>query len=134
MSVESNKAMVRKVVQAFNSPDWEREIANFTMINSNPEQQKQFVTEHRAFRKAFPDYHAEILELFGEGDKVAVVSKITGTHRAEFPYYELKGVRATDLKLEWNEVQIFEFQGDAFDVPHFMVDGVGRLKQLGVLP
>lgn len=134
MSVESNKDMVRKLSQALNSPDWETEIAKFKMVGFTPEQQKQWVVEHRAFLKAFPDYHSEILELFGEGNKVVMVAKITATHRAEFPYYELKGIRATDLKLEWNEVQVFEFQGDAFDVPFFFVDGVSRLQQLGVLP
>ena len=31
-------------------------------------------------------------------------------------------------------MQVFVIKDDAIDVPYFMVDGVGRLKQLGVLP
>ena len=134
MSIDSNKEMVRKFTRAINSPDWETEIAKFKMITFTPEQMRQWVLEHRAFRKTFPDYHSEILELIAEGDKVVLITKITGTHRSEFPYYELKGIRATDLKLEWQEMQVFVIKDDAFDVPYFMVDGVSRLKQLGVLP
>ena len=134
MSLESNKELVRMFNKTLNAPDWEAQVRKLKLAGMSPEQVEEWIIEHRAFRKTFPDYHSEILDLIAEGDKVVAIAKVTGTHRAEWPYYELKGIRATDLKLEWQEMQVFIIEDDALDVPYFLVDGVSRLQQLGVLP
>src|SRR5690348_5478151 len=36
------------------------------------------------FRRAFPDLHAEIEDIFGSGDRVAVRLSMSGTHQGEY--------------------------------------------------
>jgi hypothetical protein len=93
-----------------------------------------FMESHRLFRKAFPDYHATLLHIAAEGDTVIVFLKVTGTHSAEFPIGELKGIAPTGKKLEWNEAQVMVYKDGIPATSELIIDGISRLQQLGVLP
>jgi hypothetical protein len=64
---------------------------------------------------------------------VVVVVIITGTHSAEFPFGELKGIAATGKKLAWEEVTIMKYRDGVPSDFKLIVDGIARLQQLGAL-
>jgi steroid delta-isomerase-like uncharacterized protein len=53
----------------------------------------QFKTYVERFRAAFPDWHNEVEELFGCGDRVAARLTWSGTHRGQFQDVEPTGKR-----------------------------------------
>jgi predicted ester cyclase len=132
MSKETNKALAIAWHDAMNSPDWETAIAPF-FSGDLSRYHVWFVQNHRQFRKAFPDYHATITRVVAEGDTVVVTTLVTGTHSAEFPFGEMKGIAATGKKLAWEEVTITKYRAGALSDIKLIVDGVARLQQLGVL-
>jgi predicted ester cyclase len=127
---EQNKAGVREWVETLNRPDWAEVIK---AMWPSPEGEA-FIKEQAAFRVAFPDYHATIVDMIAEDDKVVTRLRVSGTHKAEYPGGELKGIPATGKLLEWEEVSIDRFAGNNHIEGWLLVDGVSRLRQLGVLP
>lgn len=132
MSKEINKAQALAWHAAMNSSDWETAVAPF-FAGDLARYHVWFVQNHRQFRKAFPDYQATVTHVVAEGDTVVVVTLVTGTHSAEFPYGELKGIAATGKKLVWEEVMITQYRDGVPSDIRLIVDGVARLQQLGVL-
>jgi len=83
MSLEKNKAIVRKVVEAVNKRDlavldelMAPDYVDHTNQEQGRENVKQFYT--MAF-KDFPDFHRTIEDIIAEGDKVWTRFKTTGT-------------------------------------------------------
>jgi len=83
MSLEKNKAIVRKMVEAFNKRDLAAldelmalDYVDHTNEARGRENVKQFYT--MAF-KDFPDFHRTIEDIIAEGDKVWARHKTTGT-------------------------------------------------------
>lgn len=130
MSTEQNKAVVRGMVDALNSAAWRERILPFIKQDAMAD---EFLRSHTLFRKAFPDYDYTLEEMVAEGDRVVTVGTVRGTHTAEYPEAELKGVAATGKKLEWREVAMYRLAGGAIVDGWLVVDGVTRLQQLGVL-
>ena len=102
---------------------------------ATPAEAEAFIKDHREFRSAFHDYHFVIEDMIAEGDKVVVRGRASGTHNAEFPFAELKGIAATGKQAKWDEVMIVHVVDGRFGSEgYFILDGVSRLQQLGVLP
>ncbi|MBV8994422.1 MAG: ester cyclase, partial [Pseudonocardiales bacterium] len=59
------------------------------------------------FRRALPDWHADVEALIAEGDIVVELFKASGTHHAE-----LMGASATGKTLTLRGVNIFSIDGD----------------------
>ncbi|MCA9991537.1 MAG: ester cyclase [Ardenticatenaceae bacterium] len=130
MSVEQNKALVAGWYEAINSPDWEIQARPFI---SDLAVWKGFVDLHRPFREAFPDYHAEIEGLIGEGDHVAVWTRVTGTFSKPFEAAGMSGIEPQGQKLAWPEAVIYDFGEGVPNIVYWGVDELGRLRQLGAL-
>jgi C-1 hydroxylase len=88
MSLEENKAVVRKIFEAFNKRNLaslDEFIAPDFVDHTNQlrglEDVKQFLT---ALIKGFPDLQMTIEDMVAEGDKVWVRIKNMGTHTGEF--------------------------------------------------
>lgn len=88
MSLEENKAIIRRLIEAYNkhnvallddfmSPDF----VDHNLQVQGLESYKQFETK---FIKGFPDYHETIEDILAEGDKVWHHLKVTGTHTGEW--------------------------------------------------
>ena len=132
MSLEENKAIVRRFVEAYNkenldllddllAPDY------FDHTNQvGPEGLKQLI--EMAF-KAFPDYHETIEDIIAEGDKVWIrVSVNTGTHTGEF-----MGLAPTGKKLTIEMVDIFRLVDGKIVEYRDVTDRLDFLRQLGVI-
>ena len=82
MSLEKNKAIIRRLFEAFNehdvtlldefiAPDYVDHLLQLRSLESF----KQFYTQ---FFKEFPDTHSTIEDIIAEGDKVWTRSTVTG--------------------------------------------------------
>ena len=105
MSLEENKAIVRRFIEAYNkrnldlfddllAPDYYDHTSKVGI-----EGLKQLM--NMAF-KAFPDFHETIEDIIAEGDKVWARITFTGTHTGEF-----MGISPTGKKIATEMVDIF---------------------------
>ena len=80
------------------------------------------------FRRAFPDFRMEIVELIAEGDKVAVHFKCSGTHEGEW-----RGTPPTGRRFEGvDEIYMFTIRDGRLVSATAVEDNLTRAKQLGI--
>jgi C-1 hydroxylase len=131
MSLEENKAKVRKVIEAINEQ-------NLDFLDSltapdyfdhthqlNPEGVKQFMN---MIFKAFPDWHETIEDIIAEGDTVWVRAKATGTHTGEY-----RGLAPTGKKITGMGVNIYRIVNGKFVEGWAVEDWMDFLMHLGVI-
>jgi len=53
------------------------------------------------FHQAFPDFHARIIKVVGEGDDVAFFLECQGTHKGDF-----HGIKATNKQMRWTAANL----------------------------
>jgi steroid delta-isomerase-like uncharacterized protein len=78
-------------------------------------------------RTAFPDWHEEVLDVFGSGDTVASRYVSTGTHKGTF-----WGIEPTGRRIEIQEISIFRIADERIVEQWCMFDDLTRLQQLRV--
>jgi steroid delta-isomerase-like uncharacterized protein len=138
MSIEQNKAMFRQMVdEIFNQGNMslvdELMATDFVEHEELPpgipggrEGVKVLTTQ---LRKAFPDFKAVIEDLIAEGDRVVGRMTWTGTQKGEF-----MGIPPTDKSISIEVIDIIRIAGDKF-VEHWgIMDNMGMMQQLGVVP
>ncbi len=82
----------------------------------------------RPFRASFPDVHMEMVDLLGEGNKVAGRFTCSGTHLGEWRGQPPTGRRFEDV----DEVYIFEILDGRIVDAWGLEDTLSRLRQLGL--
>jgi steroid delta-isomerase-like uncharacterized protein len=87
---------------------------------------KQFVG---MYFSAFPDLQINIEDLVAEGDKVVGRVSYRGTHKGE-----LMGIPATGKVTSVSAMEILRFEGDKIAEHWSVVDQLGMMQQLGVIP
>jgi predicted ester cyclase len=80
----------------------------------------------KRIRRAFPDWHEEVLDVFGSGDRVTSRYLSTGKHGGTF-----WGIEATGRRIEIQEISIFRVKGGRVVEQWCMFDELARLQQLG---
>ena len=131
MSLEENKAIARRFVEAYNTrnlglfddllaPDYFDQTSKV-----GPEGLKQLM--NMAF-KAFPDFHETIEDIIAEGDKVWVRITFTGTHTGEF-----MGIAPTGKKLTTEMVDIFRIVNGKLVEYRDVNNNLDYLKKLGII-
>jgi predicted ester cyclase len=106
MSIEENKAIVRRFIEAYNeqnldafddlvSPDYVGHILQIRGLESLKQ-------NWASFFKGFPDTHSTIEDIIAEGDKVCLRYKGTGTHTGEY-----QGLAPTGKKFKTISVEIY---------------------------
>jgi predicted ester cyclase len=79
------------------------------------------------FRRSFPDFEMEIVDLIAEGDKVVAHFKCSGTHEGEW-----RGVAPTGNRFERvDEVYIFRIVNGKLASAVAVEDNLTRMRQLG---
>ena len=132
MSLEENKEIVRRFVEAYNNQDFEL-LDNLLAPNYfdntnqvNAEGLKQLIK--MAFA-AFPDYHETIEDIVAEGDKVWILVRTnTGKHTGEF-----MGITPTGKKLTTLAVDILRVVNGKIVEYQDVVDRLDFLNQLGII-
>ena len=131
MSLEENKAIVRRFVEAYNkrnldlfddllAPDYFDHTSQV-----GPEGLKQLM--NMAF-KAFPDFHETIEDIIAEGDKVWARITFTGTHKGEW-----LGIAPTGKKITSMMVDIFRIVNGKLVEYRDVGDRLDFFKKLGVI-
>jgi len=136
MSVEENKAIVRRFwEEIFNGRNLdlidELFAADHVQHGSggrelNLEDMKQNLSMNF---NAFPDLHVTIEDLFAEGDRVATRYIGRGTHKGE-----MMGIPPTGKQVTAMGLVISRILGGKFVETWDLMDQVGMLQQLGVMP
>ena len=132
MSLEENKAIVRRFIEAYNNrnldvfddllaPDYFDHTSKV-----GPEGLKQLM--NMAF-KAFPDFHETVEDIIAEGDKVWVLLTYTGTHTGEW-----LGLAPTGKKITCMAIDIYRIvNGKIAWGRRVPTPDLGFFKQLGVI-
>jgi predicted ester cyclase len=74
-----------------------------------------------------PDWHEQVVDVFGSGDRVASRYVSTGTHKGTF-----WGIEPTGRRIEIQEISIFRIADGRIVEQWCMFDDLARLQQLGV--
>jgi predicted ester cyclase len=136
MSLEENKAIVRKMVEEYNK-------ANFDILDdlvapeyigrfSGPPHQLQGLESLKQLfkmgREGCPDWHETIEDIIAEGDKVWVRTTYTGTNTGEF-----FGLAPTGKKITTMAVDIYRIINGKIVEGWNIGDSSLLLKQLGII-
>jgi len=132
MSLEENKAIVRRFTEEFNkrnlaifdevlAPD----CADHTHQLRGLKNIKQFFT---MLIKSFPDFQSTIEDMIAEGDKVWVRLKETGTHTGEY-----RGLAPTGKKFNITAIHNFRIVNGKVVEDFSVSDDLAFYKQLGVI-
>ena len=136
MSLEENKALVRRWVELWNAgdaaaiaelvtPDYVRHDSNGPEVGG-PAAERQLV---EMYRTAFPDLHFTIEHLVAEGDLVVARLTVRGTHRGE-----LLGVPPTGRPITLAAMDLYRIRDGKIAEQWVMLDALGLLQQLGAIP
>ncbi len=136
MSIEANKAVLRRGAEAFNNREdrsgW-LDIHDPSVVAEGLAPTPvglEGVTEFYAgLWSAFPDLHITIEDMVGEGDRVAWRLKVTGTQQAEF-----RGVPANGTRVEFAAQYVFRFRDGKIIERWTNFDRLGVMIQLGAIP
>ncbi len=125
-TVESNKALVRRLVD---------EVVNRRNLDALDEVAEGEIAQAARrwigpFRRSFPDFTMEIVELIAEGDKVVAHFRCSGTHEGEWMGYPPTGRRFERV----DEVYIFRVRDGKLAGATAVEDNLTRLRQLGIKP
>ena len=136
MSIEENKAIVRRLFEEMNrgNLDAADEIFADDFVNHSPgpggtpdrEGLKQYIARIHA---SFPDYHYHVEDMIAEGDKVVYRFLMSGTDTGG-----IMGMPPTGKQVKAESIGILRFaHGKAverWNIP----DTLGMLQQLGIMP
>ena len=122
MSIEDNKDVVRRSVEALNK----RDLSTFDQLVGGPEEWKSRVAN---LLTAFPDVQVIQEDLIAEGDQVVERWTIRGTHQGTF-----MGIPPTGKYITYTGNDIFRIVDGKLVLIGQCMDRLGMLQQLGVIP
>ena len=136
MSVEENKDLLHRAIDVWNSGDlsaFDEFIAPGVVMHLRGRADvtglDAYRTYNAALRTAFPDQQWLLEDLFAEGDKVAFVWTLRGTHRAE-----LSGVAPTGKQVTVTGISVYRVvEGKMVEI-WVQSDTLGLLQQIGGIP
>jgi predicted ester cyclase len=139
--VETNKATIRRLVDAHNRQDAAAAAACFASAGTNHGRVAGPSGMERVYQNlyaAFPDYHWDIQALFGEEDWVAAQVLMTGTHLGvpELPVFGglLHNASPTGKFVSVLNIHVYQMR-DGLIAKHSAVrDDLGMMQQIELLP
>ncbi len=134
MSLEENKAIVRRYQEIYNSNNLDalEAVMSFDVLTPKimpnmPSGLEGAKAVHQKTLLGMPDFHTEIQDLVAEGDTVVARVLMTGTHTGDF-----YGIPATGKRVEFTGVFIARIENGKI-VEHWgEEDSYGLLLQLGM--
>ena len=135
MSLEENKAVVRRFFAALDDQEVEAVAALLTLryrlhFDGNPEMNREAgIGFFGAFLAAFPDIRHQVQDQIAEGDRVATRIVVRGTHQAE-----LMGIPATGNEMTISATNVVRVDRGQIAEHWVNSDGIGMLVQLGAMP
>ncbi len=130
MSTETNKAIVRRYFEEVHSQ------RNTGLIDEiiSPELAGPTRNVVAMAQKAFPDYQITIKEQLAEGDKVATVWTLSGTHEGEWES-PIGAIAPTGKRVSYTGSTMLRIRdGKIVEVLGSNHDHLGLLQQMGAIP
>jgi len=84
---------------------------------------------HEMSLGAFPDRKQETLDCFGEGDRVMIRSRMTGTNRGGLPWF---GIPANDRTVDVEYITIYRLEDGKVVESWAQMDLAQMMQQLGM--
>ena len=136
MSLEANKAIIRRLYEEMNTRNLAARLAlldevvapDFVEHTEQLRGRDAFKQFHTEFTEGFSDIHRTIEDIIAEGDKVWIRVTYAGTHTGEF-----RGLAPTGKKAKWTTVQIYRIADGKFIERWAVSDSLELLNQLGVI-
>ena len=122
---EQNKALVRRLVNEVVNQD-RPEVLDEVAEGAVAQSARDWIGP---FRRSFPDFRMEIVDLIAEGDKVVAHFKCSGTHTAEWMGNSPTGRQFQGV----DEIYIFGVTNGKLTSAVAVEDNLARLQQLGLL-
>jgi predicted ester cyclase len=120
MSMEENKAIVRRFLEALDQQ-------NFDALKEHPGLH-QTVARQPSVRAAFPDLQTTVEQQVAEGDTVATRATLRGTHLGT-----VFGVAPTNQQLTWSVLLMDQIVDGKIVLHHANADWMSVLIRLGVI-
>ncbi len=131
MSLEENKAIVRRFVEAYNERKLDLLddfVAPDYLDHTNKVGREGLKRLFDVGLMAFPDWHETIEDIIAEGDKVWVRLSYAGTHKGEF-----MGLAPTGKKITSKAVDIYRITDGKLAEYWNVTDNVDIFKQIGAI-
>ena len=133
-----NKTIVRKIEEAWDRNDlgaldqyFAPNFQNPSGVPGLPQGLAGSKMAHQGTMKSFPDRKVEILDLIGEGDKVFVRTRVTGTNTGGAPI--LGAPQPNGKRIDFESWGVYQLR-DGKVVSHWGInDGIRGMVQLGSL-
>lgn len=134
MSVEENKAIIRRYVDEMNNRNdaYMHEYFSPQYVYHGPSadlDKNAFIEVHNAMLATFPDARMTVLDQVAEGDKVTTRWELNGTHRGD-----MLGVAPTGKEISVTGIIISRFEGGKVAEEWEESDMLGLLEQIGTVP
>ena len=134
MTLENNKASVRRFYQAFEQNDQQalRSILSEDCVahNLDPQNCSEHLAGINAWHTMFSDNRFEILSQVEEGDTVVSHVKLYSTH-SKAPY---QGITPTGKQIEIPALSLERFRAGKIVERWVFSDRLGMMRQLGLVP
>ncbi len=132
MSLEENKAIVRRFIEAYNKQNLDLVddlVAPDFVDHTHQEQGLESLKQRLKMGfKAFPDWHETIEDIIAEGDKVWVRLAYAGTHKGEF-----MGLAPTGKKITAMNVDIYRIVNGKLAEYWSVTDNLNILRPMGLV-
>jgi C-1 hydroxylase len=122
MSTEENKAVVRRLVEAFNAKD----VATLDALSATPEMAQVGRDTLNFVNSTFDGHRIEIMDMMADGNKVWARVKTSGGHSGEW-----EGIPPTGKQWTNTGVMFMEFTDGKLSKSEVLMNELGHLKQLG---
>ena len=141
MSLEENKALVRRVVEAL----WNEgntaivdevftpQFVNHTASPGSAADRAGFKESARTIRRIFPDFRVTIDSVIAEADDVVVLFTAHGTQGGVWDHPIIGRIGPQAQQATWGGVRIFHLAGGQITETWVYSDSLAMLQQLGAL-
>jgi steroid delta-isomerase-like uncharacterized protein len=142
MTVEENKALVRRFVEAlWNAGDLTvvddlvaPDFVNHSAAPGTRADREGFRQAAARTRALFPDFHVTVEELIAEGEAVVVRFTARGTLQLAWEHPIIGPIGATGRQATWTGMRLFHLAGGRITETWVNADTLAMMQQLGALP
>jgi steroid delta-isomerase-like uncharacterized protein len=133
---ESNKALVEQLMAAWNTHDadavaahYTADVLNHTAQPGSPPGREGLKLTVQAFLAAFPDLHVEAHHVLADGDMVAFLTRISGTHTSA-----LADVPASGNSVTLEGAVVLRIEDGKIAELWNKIDNLALMQQIGAIP
>ncbi|MGH9174635.1 MAG: ester cyclase [Vicinamibacterales bacterium] len=133
MTIEDNKALIRRYFESWNTNDVEAlddliaaDAIDHMASSGQPAGREGYRDFYRVWHGAFPGFRAEIEDMIAEGDRVATRWTFHGRHLGEY-----EGIAPTGRELSFTAVSIQRIVNGVVAEEWYIADTHDFMRQLG---